>query len=247
MNGGWLNPSEYQLAKPVWLDDALLAINKPPGLHTLPDGYDKELPHLRRLLEPLYGRLWLVHRLDRDTSGILLLARSAEAHRALSLQFEKRQTRKIYHALVIGAPPWEQQTVKLRLRADGDRRHRTVIDHRKGKPAITHLRTLERFGRFALLEVIPETGRTHQIRAHLSAIGFPLACDALYGGGSQLTLGQIQPGRPAQKVGETVLLARLALHALALNIKHPLTGEELRLEAPYPGDFAATLHALRRR
>ena len=230
----------------VWLDDALLTVNKPAGLLTLPDGYDPHLPHLRGLLEPVYGRLWVVHRLDRETSGIVVLARTAEAHRALSLQFEKRETLKVYHALVIGAPPWQERTLKLRLRADGDRRHRTVIDHQKGKPATTRLRVLERFGRYALLEASPETGRTHQIRAHLASQGLQVVVDPLYGDGKGLFLSQIKPGyQPRASKEDRPLIGRLGLHAWSLQIRHPLSQESLLLEAPYPKDFYTSLRQLR--
>jgi 23S rRNA-/tRNA-specific pseudouridylate synthase len=135
------------------LDEALLVINKPSRLHTLPDGYDAALPHVRSLLEPEYGRLWIVHRLDRETSGVLALARSAEAHRHLNTQFAEHTIRKIYHALVLGAPEWKEHTVSLPLSADRGRRHRTVEDPRRGKPAITHLRVLARYASYTLIEL----------------------------------------------------------------------------------------------
>jgi len=214
----------------LWVDPALLVINKPVGLRTLPDGYDLTLPHVRQLLEPAYGRLWMVHRLDKDTSGVLLLARSAETHRLLNTQFERRQLVKLYHVLVSGEPVWDEKTVQLPLRPNGDRRHRTVVDSRHGKPAITRLRLLERFPQAALLEARPETGRTHQIRAHLAAIGLPILADALYGGAA------LPPG---------LSLDTLALHAWALEIAHPLTNQPMRFEAPYPPSFQAALSLLR--
>ena len=214
----------------LWEDPALLVINKPAGLRTLPDGYDPALPYVRQLLEPAYGRLWMVHRLDKETSGVLLLARSADAHRSLNTQFERRQLNKFYHALAGASPEWDEKTVSMPLRINGDRRHRTVVDHRKGKPAITHLRVLVRFPQAALIEARPETGRTHQIRAHLAAIGLPLLADALYGG--------VVPPR--------LNLDTLLLHAWVLEITHPASGEPLRFEAPYPEAFRKVLSQLRR-
>lgn len=208
----------------LWTDDTLLVINKPAGLPTLPDGYNPAAPHVKSVLEPQFGRLWIVHRLDRFTSGVLLLARSAAAHRSLNMQFEQHQIQKIYHAVIIGQPEWESHTVELPLRADGDRRHRTVADACGGRPAATRLRRLQTLGEFCLVEAQPLTGRTHQIRAHLSAIGFPILGDALYGGG--------EPSAP---------LTRLALHARQLTFQHPLTAEPITIEAPYPRDFAAIL------
>lgn len=217
----------------LWVDESLLAVDKPAGLPTLPDGYDRSAPHIRSLLEPHFGRVWIVHRLDRQTSGVLVVARSAQAHRALNTQFDQHTVCKLYHALVNGCPSWEEKTVEIPLQPDGDRRHRTVPSAR-GKSAITHLRVLERLGEYTLLEAAPRTGRTHQIRAHLAALGFPLVADDLYGGGQALSV----PGR--------TLLARCGLHAFSLAVAHPLNGQEIRLEAPHPPDLAEALATLRR-
>jgi tRNA pseudouridine32 synthase / 23S rRNA pseudouridine746 synthase len=214
-----------------YIDETILAINKPSGLPTLPDGYDPSAPHVRSLLEPHFGRLWIVHRLDRDTSGVLLLARTAEAHRALNGQFDQRQVSKIYHALVTGSPEWDSKTVDLPLRADVGHKHRTAVDPRRGKPAVTRLRVLERFAGCTLIEAAPQTGRTHQIRAHLAAVGCPLLADELYG----------------SQVGATpARMPRLALHARRLTIEHPLQHSMMYIEAPYPEDFEHALAELRK-
>jgi RluA family pseudouridine synthase len=188
---------------------------------------------VRSLLKPYYGRVWIVHRLDRGTSGVLLLARSAEAHRALNLQFDQRQVTKVYHALVSGSPDWDTKTVDLPLRIDVGHKHRTTIDSIRGKAAVTHLRVLERFAGYTLVEAIPETGRTHQIRAHLAAAGYPLAADELYGS------GPAGDGPP--------VIPRLGLHARHLTIEHPILHSILHFEAPYPEDFAQALDQLRQR
>lgn len=216
----------------LWSDADLLVVNKPAGLPTLPDGYHTEAPHVKSVLEPLYGRLWIVHRLDKETSGVLVLARHAAAHRNLNTQFEQHTIEKIYHALVRGTPDWETDTVCQPLRADGDRRHRTVVDAHLGKPAITHLRVLQRFAGWTWLEARPETGRTHQIRAHLSALGLPLAGDALYGGKENLF--------PVNSSG-VPLVARQCLHAQRLALYHPVTGVRLTFIAPYPDDLQGML------
>jgi RluA family pseudouridine synthase len=211
----------------LWSDETLLAVNKPAGLPTLPDGYDAAAPYLVKVLQPQFGRLWVVHRLDRVTSGVIVLARTAEAHRALNLQFDGREVSKVYHALAAGAPAWDEQTAALPLRVDGDRRHRTVVDPQRGKPAVTRFTVLERLPGCVLIEARPETGRTHQIRAHLAALGHPLLADTLYGG------------------ADTEIIGRAGLHAWSLAVAHPTTGEGLRFEAPYPDDFANALHCLR--
>ena len=215
----------------LYLDEALLVVNKPAGLPTLVDGYNSAAPYLVGLLKQTYTPLWTVHRLDKDTSGVIVFARSAEAHRHLNTQFEQRQANKAYHALVVGSPPWERLTVDLPLRADGDRKHRTVVDAQGGKPAVTDLRVLERLGALTLIEAAPHTGRTHQIRVHLAAQGYPIVGDALYG-----------PKLPA----EAAPMARLGLHAWALSLEHPVTGEEMRFEAPYAQDFEEAVGKLRR-
>ena len=219
----------------LWQDEALVVINKPAGLLSLPDGFDPSLPHLRAVLEPVLGRLWVVHRLDRDTSGVILLARSAATHRALNQQFEQHQAKKIYHAIVCGKPEWETCTVDLPLRASVGRRKRTAVDHEAGKPALTLLALLERFGAsgqadYSLVEARPQTGRTHQIRAHLAALEHPIAADPLYGSRQDLELSPIR---------------RTALHAWQLQVLHPQSGEVRSWQAAYPDDFQAALLFLR--
>jgi RluA family pseudouridine synthase len=235
-------------AEPGWIlyqDDSLLAVNKPAGLPALPDGYTPEAPHVKRLLEPHFGRLWIVHRLDRQTSGVMLLARSPQAHRFLNDQFQSHQVNKIYHALIVGNPSWDETVIELPLRPDGDRKHRTVVDHARGKPASTHLRLLERFGQFSLLEAAPRTGRTHQLRAHLSAAGFPILCDALYGGDQLLVISITSAGSGEGIAAGVELLDRMGLHAWSLEFQHPVTQSRTKLVAPYPPDFDHTLEILR--
>ncbi|MBN1640671.1 MAG: RluA family pseudouridine synthase [Anaerolineae bacterium] len=219
-------------------DEAIVVVDKPAGLLVIRGGYVQD-PYLTQLLEPTFGRLWVVHRLDRDTSGVLVLARSAAAHRALNAQFEQRRVHKVYHALVVGAPTWTEQTVDLPLRRDGDRRHRTVVDLLRGKHAVTRFRVLERFGCCALVEALPMTGRTHQIRAHLAALGLPLAGDPLY------HVPRDHPAASAAGGGaQPPLIARTALHALALTFYHPSSGEETTCRAPYPADLSAAIDRL---
>lgn len=212
-------------------DADLLVVDKPAGLATVPGGWGQDEPSLLKTLEADCGRLWIVHRLDKVTSGVIVFARTAEAHRALSTQFERREARKVYHALCAGAPPWEQRTARHPLRIDVGHSHRSVVDHGKGKPSETAFRLLERFstpeGDFSLLEALPGSGRTHQVRVHAYALGFPLLGDALY--------GAPQTGR----------IARPALHARSLELTHPASGERLTFSAPHPLDFEKALEKLR--
>jgi RluA family pseudouridine synthase len=228
----------------LWSDEAMLVVNKPAGLLVIRGGFD-DSPYLQRLLEPALGRLWVVHRLDRQTSGVLVFARTAPAHRALNTQFQDRRVAKVYHALVRGAPPWTDSTVELPLRRDGDRRHRTVVDPIRGKPSCTHMSVLERFVGFALVESRPKTGRTHQIRAHLAALGYPIAADKLYGGGQRMLLSELAPDATGDDSRPQPLIERAALHAYTLAIAHPTSRKTLQFQAPYPQDLATALAALR--
>jgi tRNA pseudouridine32 synthase / 23S rRNA pseudouridine746 synthase len=154
----------------LYTDETLLVVNKPAGLLSIADGYRPDLPHLARLLQAEFGRVWVVHRLDKDTSGVMLFARDAQTHRELNTQFEQRVVQKEYHAILAGMPEWEQIEIDLPLRVNGDRKHRTVIDHQNGKPARTSARVLERLGLFSLIAAAPHTGYTHQVRAHFAAL-----------------------------------------------------------------------------
>lgn len=226
-------------------DPAVLVINKPAGLATLPDGYNPSLPHIKTLLEQRYGRLWIVHRLDKDTSGALLLARSAEAHRSLNTQFEQHTVMKVYHALVVGSPKWKEKTIDLPLLPNGDRQHRTIVDLQHGKPAITHLKVLERFDHSCLLEAVPETGRTHQIRAHLSALGLAIVGDKLY---AQRRVNQNDDEMRSTRMGLETLstfAAGMGLHARHLEFNHPTSGDRLKFTAPYPPSWLVVLEQLK--
>ncbi len=229
----------------LYQDSALLVVNKPAGLSTLPDGYTPTLPYLRSILEQQFGRLWTVHRLDKGTSGVLLMARSAEAHRKLNTQFERHSVSKTYHALAIGVPDWAEKTVDRPLRSNGDRQHRTIIDMQAGKPAITHFRVLERFSQACLLEAIPETGRTHQIRAHLSYLGLSIIGDTLYSPRrAGLSDADKSPLRQDSSLSAQ-LGAGIGLHARSLEVDHPLSGERMKFEAPYPDAWTTLLYQLR--
>jgi 23S rRNA pseudouridine1911/1915/1917 synthase len=229
----------------LWDDDSLLVVNKPAGLPSLPDGYQADAPYLRGVLEPLFGRLWIVHRLDRETSGVVVLARSSQVHRALNTQFQEHQTTKVYHALVGGSPDWAEQQVDAPLLPNGDRRHRSIVSE-KGKPAVTLFRVLEGFSGYALVEAQPKTGRTHQIRSHLAYLRHAIVADGLYGDGERLYLSALKPGYRGSRGEEPALLGRLGLHAWSLAFAHPLSGEKVSFIAPYPQDFEAALQQLRK-
>jgi RluA family pseudouridine synthase len=208
-------------------DADLLVVNKPAGMPVLPDGWEKDASYLVKLLEDQYGKLWVVHRLDKITSGVMVIARTVESHRALNMQFDQHEVQKIYHAIVLGEPEWDQHIARHPLRVDVGHSHRTVVDHSKGKPSETAFCVLERYRGISLLEAVPASGRTHQVRVHAYALGFPLLGDTLY------------------SAPETELIDRPALHAQSLTFTHPATGERLPFTAPYPKDFEAALEKLR--
>jgi tRNA pseudouridine32 synthase/23S rRNA pseudouridine746 synthase len=221
----------------LYEDQDLLAIDKPPGRLVIPGRVAGETS-LRQQLAERHGPIWVVHRLDRGTSGVLLFARSAPAHRDLNLQFERGEPRKTYLALVTGRPPDRFEVSAGIAPARKGRMRPVPPGDPRGKPAHTVFRVLERFepaagpGPLAWVEALPETGRTHQIRVHLLAAGFPLAVDPDYGEVGPLT-----------GAGGAVLLARTPLHAARLEVRHP-AGHPLTIEAPLPEDLLAALAAL---
>lgn len=229
----------------IYQDAALLVLNKPAGLPTLVDGYNSDAPYLLGLIKETFDPVWVVHRLDRQTSGVILFALNAQAHRNLNIQFEKREAQKTYHALVNGIPSWDQKTVNLRLRANGDRKHRTMVDAARGKPACTEFQVMEIYQANSLIAARPHTGRTHQIRVHLSAIQLPIVVDALYGDGKPLSIQKPNEKSNPEHLSERILLSRLGLHAYQISFFHPTTQQPVEFFAPYPEDFSQTLDVLK--
>jgi len=208
-------------------DEDILVINKPADLPVLPDGWDKDAPYLVKMLEADFPKVWVVHRIDKSTSGIIIFALTAEAHRSLNIQFEKHLVEKNYHAILNGSPKWLDKITKFPLRANVGNKHRTVVDNRNGVRAETRFRILKQNQLSALAEAMPMTGRTHQIRVHAYALGYPLLGDILY------------------SAPETDIISRAALHAYSLSFDHPTSNERLTFTAPYPADFEKALKLLK--
>ena len=211
----------------LFVDEHILVVNKLADLSVLPEGWEKDAPYLVKLLEEKYGKVWVVHRIDKITSGVIVFALTAEAHRSLNIQFEKHEVDKVYHALVNGLPKWDEKITKFPLRVNVGHKHRTMVDNRNGVRAETRFKLLERYQAAALVEASPMTGRTHQIRVHAYALGHPLLGDSLY------------------SAPETNLLERPALHAYSLTLRHPETGKSLTFQADYPNDFMNAVRLLR--
>jgi 23S rRNA pseudouridine1911/1915/1917 synthase len=184
----------------------------------------------------------IVHRLDRDTSGVIVVAKTDAAHMALAAQWESRSIEKEYIALVAGVPDRDRDRIEQPIGMHPHQREKMAIraDHSTTREASTFYEVLERFRRFALLRVTPKTGRTHQIRVHLAHIGCPVLCDRLYGGRALITVGELSGNDDA-----TVLLDRQALHARRLRFAHPATRQIIEIEAPLPDDMQRVLDVLR--
>lgn len=221
------------------VDAVLIAVDKPPGKLVIP-GRGAPETTVQEEVAAEHGRVWVVHRLDRWTSGVLLFARTAAAHRAVNLAFDGREVKKRYLALVRGSVTPE--AVLTDAIAAGRRGRMKVVqsDDPRGKPAETRVRLLGSFaGRgsvpaLSLVEALPRTGRTHQIRVHLAAAGTPLVIDPDYGSSD-----------PIRDESGHTLLARTPLHAARLELTHPATGAPLVIEAPLPADMAALLDYVR--
>lgn len=225
----------------IYNDDDIIVLNKRSGLLVAQDRYDPDAPRLDSEAEKEFGRLYAVHRIDKDTSGCVIYAKNADSHRALSMQFENRTVEKIYHCLVNGRPLWQTKTVDSKLLPDGDFRHRTTINSRFGKTSITDFKLIGVCGPYSWLEARPKTGRTHQIRAHLQSIGLSIVCDPLYSGNQKpVRLSDIKKRWNGDTETERPLLSRLALHAYSLSLEHPKTGERMTFTAPYQKDMEAT-------
>jgi 23S rRNA pseudouridine955/2504/2580 synthase len=229
------------LAEWVLYQDAdYIIINKPPGMATLEDRSDPQ--NVLRLLRQLYPGVQVGHRLDKDTSGVLIAARRPEAYRHISMQFENRSVSKIYHAVAHGLHRFQQQEVTRAIQPQKDG---TVKLSASGKPAQTWFSTLEVYKRHTLLQCRPVTGRMHQIRVHAAFLNAPLVCDALYGG-KPVYLSEIKAAFKLKKDAEEApLINRVALHAYAVEFQL-LDGNTLKIVAPYPKDFRALLHQLQR-
>ena len=231
----------------IHADEHLLVVSKPAGLLTIPDRAGNQ-QSLLAALQREYGHVLTVHRLDRETSGILCFARTEAAHRHLSMQFEHHQTDKFYLALLDGSLHHDEGEIDKPIGEHHSIPGKMAISS-SGKPSLTFYRAVERFRRFTLAEAQLKTGRTHQIRIHFQSIGYPLAVDALYGRRPAFLLSEIKgKGYKSGKFSgeERPLMERTSLHAYRLRLDHPVTGERMEFVAELPKDFQAVLAQLRK-
>lgn len=223
-------------------DDDLVVVDKAPGIPVIPER-DQSSQDLLGLLGEKYDRLMTVHRIDKGTSGVLLFARSEEAHRELNRQFRERETIKEYLAICEGEAEQDEYDVDIPLGpASGNRMKPSA----SGKEALTRIEVDERFRGFTLVRARPKTGRQHQIRVHCAAIGLPLLVDPLYGNADQFLLSSIKRKYRDYGREERPLIDRLTLHAHRLTVVHPTAGESMSFEADPPKDFRAVVKQLRK-
>jgi 23S rRNA pseudouridine1911/1915/1917 synthase len=234
----------------IYEDDFIAAVDKASGIAVSPDRWDDSKDRLDRLLcgflaekgnraadRPEQPGVFTVHRIDRDTSGLVVFAKDAETHRRLSRAFEDHRVEKRYIAVVHGRPSWTETSCDLPLVPDGDKQHRTIIDKYRGKKSLTRFRFLGGTGNYGVVEAIPATGRTHQIRVHLASLGHPLVCDPLYGSMEPVYLSSFKRGWRGDPWEEKPLLSRLGLHAGTLVLPDYRPAPAAALEVP--GDSSA--------
>lgn len=225
-------------------DSDITAFDKPSGLLVVPDRWDKEAPCLSDLIaKQLSSTVFNAHRLDKDTSGVLLCTNNEAATRSLASQFEKHTVEKVYLAITHGSPRAQSGEIDAPIAPD-----RLVLGKMRvtpnGKQSLSRYRVLKRYRGYCLLEVRPATGRTHQIRVHLAHIGCPIVADGLYGTPNGLFLSSFKRGYQASGQREKPLMARLALHAASLSFDHPSSGERMTISSPLPKDFVITTKQL---
>lgn len=225
-------------------NEHFIVVNKPAGLLSIPDREGKDIS-LKKLLLEKYGQIFTVHRLDRDTSGIIVFARDEETHKFLSVAFEERMVQKYYLGMVNGTIPDKKKTIDAPIMEHPGKKG-TMIINKKGKAAVTDYEVLEEFGKFSLVQFRIYTGRTHQIRVHMKNIGHPIVCDELYGDGTNILISSFKHNFKLSKNQEEEhpILSRLGLHAHRLLFD--ISGNEYNLEAPLPKDMQALLQQLRK-
>ncbi len=228
----------------IFENDQFIAVNKPSGLLSIPDRLGQELS-LKDILKERYGNVYTVHRLDKDTSGIIVFAKDENTHKQLSQLFEGRDVEKYYVGLVNGTLVNASGSIDSAIMEHPGKAAK-MMTHVKGKPSLTDYEVLESFRMYSWVQFRIHTGRTHQIRVHMQHIGHTIACDELYGDPKPVLLSSLKKKFKLSKSAEEErpLLARLALHSH--RIKFTLNGENFELEADIPKDLRALLQQLRK-
>lgn len=238
----------------LYEDDGFVVVNKPPGMVVHPargnwkGTLTSALAHRFQSLSDVGGptRPGIVHRLDRDTSGVIVVAKTNAVHMALAAQWHDREVEKEYFAVVVGRIDRDRDIIDEPIGRHPYQRDKMAIreNHPTSKPASTFYEVIERIGRFTLVRVKPKTGRTHQIRVHMAHLGWPVLCDRLYAGHAVATESWLLGKGTIE--GSAEILGRQALHARRLTLRHPQTGKTMTFEAPLPEDINRAIDVIRR-
>lgn len=228
----------------IFENNDFIVINKPSGMLSIPDRVQSEVS-LKDILKEKYGNIYTIHRLDKDTSGVIVFAKNEAAHKELSQLFESREVEKIYTGLVHGTPSNAESVIEVAMMEHPVKKGK-MVTHVKGKNAITEYKVLENFKLFSWMQFKIHTGRTHQIRVHMQYIGNTIVCDNLYGSDEPILLSKLKRRFNLSKKDETEkpLLGRLALHAQTLRFR--FNDNPFYFHAELPKDLKATLQQLRK-
>jgi len=225
----------------VYNCEEFIAVNKLSGISIGGDRWDESQERLDKLIcrDLSINNIFTVHRIDKETSGLVIFAKNRATHRTLSMAFENRNVIKKYIAIVHGKPSWKETICDLSLVPNGNKKHMTIIDKYRGRQSITRFTHLLSAGNYSVLEVFPETGRIHQIRVHSAALGHPVVCDNLYGNQNPVKLSSFKKRWRGDPHEEKPLLSRLGLHATELTIPGQRT-----LTAPLQKDMASLINQM---
>ncbi len=227
----------------VFENDDLLAINKASGMLTIPDRFNTELPSLYTLLQKQYDKVFIVHRLDRDTSGLVIFAKNEETHKWLSGLFENRTIDKYYLGIVKGSPTNKNGVIDEPI-AENQQQKGVMIVNKRGKPSVTEYEVIDDFGIYSLVKFKILSGRTHQIRVHAKHIGHPIACDETYGDGKPVLISSFKKKfKLNREQEEQPILKRLGLHAYQIKFNNQ-AGQLVEIIAEVPKDIKALLQQL---
>jgi 23S rRNA pseudouridine1911/1915/1917 synthase len=241
-----INKMELKGISIIYENEDFVAVNKSSGMLTIPDRHDETQLSLYKILSQQYSKIFIAHRLDRETSGIVVFAKNETSHKYLSQLFEKRNIEKIYFGIVQGSMTDKAGSINEPI-AEHPFHKGTMVVNKKGKPSLTEYKVLEDYGIYSAIEFNIHSGRTHQIRVHTKFVGHPIACDPVYGDGKPILLSSFKKKYKLSEKDEEErpLLNRLALHSYQLKFKDAHSIEH-SLEAPLPKDLNALLQQLKK-